>query len=91
MVLKKVGMNLVLKNAGHNEEVDDAVQALHERASLPYALAFDVVASIASHHFPGIVDLDRNLGSDALVKVFPFWDRGEKDAFHGQVRKRRGL
>ena len=68
-------------------EAHNSLQALLEKASLPFAFASDVVASIASHHFEGVADLDRALGAHELGRVFPFWSSQvvEKDAFYGQV------
>ena len=67
------------------------LQALCDRALLPFAFASDVVAAIASRHFGGSgVDLQRGLSAETLGTVFPFWSRnvGETDAFYGQAQLR---
>eukprot|EP00802_Teleaulax_amphioxeia_P000400 Tamp_00400.p1 GENE.Tamp_00400~~Tamp_00400.p1 ORF type:complete len:1243 (+),score=155.60 Tamp_00400:3814-7542(+) len=64
----------------------DVLRVLVDRACLPYALASDMVTTIAAQCFRGSADLDKLLEVDALNAIFPFMadTREQKDSFHGQ-------
>jgi uncharacterized protein len=75
-----------LQEGGRRWFLRDVLRALVDRASLPYALASDVVTAIAAHNFQGSVDMDKMLEVESLNVVFPFMadTREQKDSFYGQ-------